>query len=120
MLPVHVVLRIYRRWRRVCSHRTIEVILVNFDVTDNGLTKILHNFGSRYLFVVDFVFASGPCYKRQMQPLNRADKNPFIRKPHSIRLVEIPSSTEVTRGVKLSIEKARHAAPYYAAAALPK
>lgn len=89
-------------------------------MTDNGQTEILHNFDAVFIFVVDLVLASGPCYKRQMQPLNRADKNPFIRKPHSIRLVEIPSSTEVTRGVKLSIEKARHAAPYYAAAALPK
>lgn len=64
---------------------------------------------------------SGSCYKRQMQPLSKTlNENPFIRKPHSIRLVEIPSSSELTRGVKLSIENSRHSASYYTAASFPK
>jgi hypothetical protein len=41
---------------------------------------------------------SGQCYKRQMQPLTRTARCPFIRKPHSIRLVEIPGGQ---KGIKL-------------------
>lgn len=46
-----------------------------------------------------FVIFSGQCYKRQMQPLQRTARFPFARKPHSIRLVEIPGGQ---KGIKLS------------------
>lgn len=56
-----------------------------------------------------------------MQPLGKSlNEDPFIRKPHSIRLVEIPSTTEVTRGVKLSIENARLSTSFYGATSFPK
>lgn len=42
---------------------------------------------------------SGQCYKRQMQPLQKITRFPFTRKPHSIRLVEIPGGQ---KGLKLS------------------
>lgn len=47
------------------------------------------------------IFFSGQCYKRQMQPLQKTTKYPFTRKPHSIRLVEIPSGQ---KGIKLSAD----------------
>jgi len=50
---------------------------------------------------------SGPCYKRQMQPLSKTSGTPFVRKPHSIRLVEIPPTSDGQRGIKLSVESAR-------------
>ena len=52
-------------------------------------------------------YYSGPCYKRQMQPLSRTSGTPFVRKPHSIRLVEIPPTSDGQRGIKLSVESAR-------------
>lgn len=36
-----------------------------------------------------------------MQPLRRTANCPFVRKPHSIRLVEVPSGH---KGIKLSAE----------------
>lgn len=39
-----------------------------------------------------------------MRPLQRTARFPFARKPHSIRLVEIPGGQ---RGIKLSDESAR-------------
>ncbi|KAG8297472.1 LIM domain kinase 1 [Homalodisca vitripennis] len=51
---------------------------------------------------------NGSCYKRQMQPLKKTTKAPFVRKPHSIRLVEIPPTSNSTRGIKLSVESAPH------------
>lgn len=48
------------------------------------------------------IFFSGQCYKRQMQPLRRTARTPFVRKPHSIRLVEVPGGHH--RGIKLSAE----------------
>lgn len=45
---------------------------------------------------------SGQCYKRQMQPLEKTARFPFTpRKPHSIRLVEIPGGQ---KGIKLSAD----------------
>lgn len=59
-----------------------------------------------------YIVSSGPCYKRQMQPLKKSTKTPFVRKPHSIRLVEIPPTTNSSRGIKLSVESApRHPQP---------
>lgn len=49
------------------------------------------------------MFFSGVCYKRQMQPLNKTSA-PFGKKPHSIRLVEIPPMAD---GIKLSMESNR-------------
>lgn len=47
-----------------------------------------------------------------MQPLKKSTKTPFVRKPHSIRLVEIPPTTNSSRGIKLSVESApRHPQP---------
>ena len=39
-----------------------------------------------------------------MQPLSKTSASPFVRKPHSIRLVEIPPKIE---GIKLSVEPSR-------------
>lgn len=52
---------------------------------------------------------SGVCYKRQMQPLSKnLSTTPFVRKPHSIRLVEIPAvGDRGQRGIKLSLETAQ-------------
>lgn len=41
-----------------------------------------------------------------MQPLKKTTKTPFVRKPHSIRLVEIPPTGNSGRGIKLSVETA--------------
>nr|CAD7408229.1 unnamed protein product [Timema cristinae] len=41
-----------------------------------------------------------------MQPLGKTSGSPFIRKPHSIRLVEIPATNEGHRSIKLSLETA--------------
>ncbi|KAJ8886212.1 hypothetical protein PR048_012421 [Dryococelus australis] len=41
-----------------------------------------------------------------MQPLGKSSASPYVRKPHSIRLVEIPPSSGAQRGIKLSMETA--------------
>lgn len=51
------------------------------------------------LKVIIFLYSSGQCYKRQMQPLQKTAGFPFARKPHSIRLVEVPGGQ---KGIKLS------------------
>lgn len=76
--------------------------------------------GDAYALIERSKLYCGLCYKRQMQPLRKTlNENPFFRKPHSIRLVEIPSSTEVARDVKLSIENARQF-NYYEIRSFPK
>ncbi|XP_044762849.1 LIM domain kinase 1 isoform X2 [Coccinella septempunctata] len=55
--------------------------------------------GDSYALVERSKLFCGQCYKRQMQPLQRTAKFPFTRKPHSIRLVEIPGGQ---KGLKLS------------------
>lgn len=64
--------------------------------------------GESYALVERSKLYCGSCYKRQMQPINRAPNNyPFTRKPHSIRLVEIPPNTsdpEKQRGIKLTLD----------------
>ncbi|XP_018349000.1 PREDICTED: LIM domain kinase 1 isoform X2 [Trachymyrmex septentrionalis] len=63
--------------------------------------------GESYALVERSKLYCGICYKRQMQPLNRAANYPFARKPHSIRLVEIPPSTtdpDKQRGIKLTLD----------------
>ncbi|XP_025987482.1 LIM domain kinase 1 isoform X2 [Solenopsis invicta] len=63
--------------------------------------------GESYALVERSKLYCGVCYKRQMQPLNRAANYPFARKPHSIRLVEIPPSTtdpDKQRGIKLTLD----------------
>ncbi|KAK0176070.1 hypothetical protein PV328_000243 [Microctonus aethiopoides] len=63
--------------------------------------------GESYALVERSKLYCGICYKRQMQPLNRTANYPFIRKPHSIRLVEIPPNTkdpEKQRGIKLTLD----------------
>ncbi|XP_034935704.1 LIM domain kinase 1 isoform X2 [Chelonus insularis] len=63
--------------------------------------------GESYALVERSKLYCGVCYKRQMQPLNRTTNYPFVRKPHSIRLVEIPPSTkdpEKQRGIKLTLD----------------
>ncbi|XP_077261106.1 LIM domain kinase 1 isoform X1 [Temnothorax americanus] len=65
--------------------------------------------GESYALVERSKLYCGVCYKRQMQPLNRAANYPFARKPHSIRLVEIPPSTtdpDKQRGIKLTLDTA--------------
>ncbi|CAH0392182.1 unnamed protein product [Bemisia tabaci] len=67
--------------------------------------------GESYALVERSKLYCGVCYKRQLQPLSLTYSNstPFSRKPHSIRLVEIPPTPESTRGIKLSAESApRH------------
>ncbi|XKL64386.1 hypothetical protein PGB90_004472 [Kerria lacca] len=77
--------------------------------------------GETYALIERSKLYCGQCYKRQMQPLNKTiNENPFIRKPHSIRLVEIPPTSEITRGVKLSIENSRQFSSYYATSSFPK
>ncbi|KAH0550265.1 LIM domain kinase 1 isoform X1 [Cotesia glomerata] len=63
--------------------------------------------GESYALVERSKLYCGICYKRQMQPLNRTANYPFVRKPHSIRLVEIPPGTknsEKQRGIKLTLD----------------
>ncbi|RLU24706.1 hypothetical protein DMN91_002795 [Ooceraea biroi] len=63
--------------------------------------------GESYALVERSKLYCGVCYKRQMQPLNRTANHPFARKPHSIRLVEIPPSTtdpDKQRGIKLTLD----------------
>lgn len=60
----------------------------------------------KYKLITLIVMFSGPCYKRQMQPLSKTTRTPFVRKPHSIRLVEIPPTSNSGRGIKLSVESA--------------
>ncbi|KAL3271687.1 hypothetical protein HHI36_022160 [Cryptolaemus montrouzieri] len=55
--------------------------------------------GDSYALVERSKLFCGQCYKRQMQPLQRTARFPFARKPHSIRLVEIPGGQ---KGLKLS------------------
>ncbi|XP_067206840.1 LIM domain kinase 1 isoform X1 [Linepithema humile] len=65
--------------------------------------------GESYALVERSKLYCGMCYKRQMQPLNRTANYPFARKPHSIRLVEIPPSTtdpNKQRGIKLTLDTA--------------
>ncbi|XP_017754296.1 PREDICTED: LIM domain kinase 1 isoform X2 [Eufriesea mexicana] len=63
--------------------------------------------GESYALVERSKLYCGSCYKRQMQPINRTANYPFTRKPHSIRLVEIPPNTsdpEKQRGIKLTLD----------------
>ncbi|OXU31192.1 hypothetical protein TSAR_001653 [Trichomalopsis sarcophagae] len=63
--------------------------------------------GESYALVERSKLYCGVCYKRQMQPLNKTANYPFVRKPHSIRLVEIPPSTngqEKQRGIRLTLD----------------
>ncbi|KAG7206030.1 hypothetical protein KM043_003433 [Ampulex compressa] len=65
--------------------------------------------GESYALVERSKLYCGVCYKRQMQPLSRTANYPFARKPHSIRLVEIPPSTtdpDKQRGIKLALDTA--------------
>ncbi|XP_045468751.1 LIM domain kinase 1 isoform X1 [Harmonia axyridis] len=55
--------------------------------------------GDSYALVERSKLFCGQCYKRQMQPLQKITRFPFTRKPHSIRLVEIPGGQ---KGLKLS------------------
>ncbi|XP_015435959.1 PREDICTED: LIM domain kinase 1 [Dufourea novaeangliae] len=63
--------------------------------------------GESYALVERSKLYCGCCYKRQMQPINRTANCPFARKPHSIRLVEIPPNSadpEKQRGIKLTLD----------------
>nr|XP_012141116.1 PREDICTED: LIM domain kinase 1 isoform X2 [Megachile rotundata] len=63
--------------------------------------------GESYALVERSKLYCGSCYKRQMQPINRIANYPFTRKPHSIRLVEIPpnsSDPAKQRGIKLTVD----------------
>lgn len=64
--------------------------------------------GESYALVERSKLYCGVCYKRQMQPLSKPmSTTPFVRKPHSIRLVEIPAvGPSSQRGIKLSLESA--------------
>ncbi|CAH1163270.1 unnamed protein product [Phaedon cochleariae] len=55
--------------------------------------------GDSYALLERSKLYCGQCYKRQMQPLQKTARFPFTRKPHSIRLVEIPGGQ---KGIKLS------------------
>uniref|UniRef100_A0A1B6MQF5 LIM domain kinase 1 n=1 Tax=Graphocephala atropunctata TaxID=36148 RepID=A0A1B6MQF5_9HEMI len=69
--------------------------------------------GESYALVERSKLYCGSCYKRQMQPLKKTTKTPFVRKPHSIRLVEIPPTSNNTRGIKLSVESAPPPPPHH-------
>ncbi|KAE8746611.1 hypothetical protein FOCC_FOCC006595 [Frankliniella occidentalis] len=64
--------------------------------------------GESYALVERSKLYCGVCYKRQMQPLSKTMATaPFVRKPHSIRLVEIPAAGDRSqRGIKLCLESA--------------
>ncbi|KAF5271995.1 hypothetical protein FQR65_LT04976 [Abscondita terminalis] len=58
--------------------------------------------GDSYALVERSKLYCGQCYKRQMQPLEKTARFQFSpRKPHSIRLVEIPGGQ---KGIKLSAD----------------
>ncbi|KAK5638346.1 hypothetical protein RI129_012641 [Pyrocoelia pectoralis] len=58
--------------------------------------------GDSYALVERSKLYCGQCYKRQMQPLEKTARFPFVpHKPHSIRLVEIPGGQ---KGIKLSTD----------------
>ena len=63
--------------------------------------------GESYALVERSKLYCGTCYKQQIQPLNKTANYPFVKNPHSIRLVEIPpnnSTEEKQRGIKLSLD----------------
>lgn len=64
--------------------------------------------GESYALVERSKLYCGVCYKRQIQQNSNETSNcPFFRKPHSIRLVEIPPNTsnqEKQRGIRLSVD----------------
>ncbi|CAH0548987.1 unnamed protein product [Brassicogethes aeneus] len=60
--------------------------------------------GDSYALVERSKLYCGQCYKRQMQPLQKTAKFPFIRKPHSIRLVEIPGGQQGIKLLKNSLQ----------------
>ncbi|XP_014237967.1 LIM domain kinase 1 isoform X1 [Trichogramma pretiosum] len=67
--------------------------------------------GESYALVERSKLYCGGCYQLQMQPLNKTSKSnyPFVRKPHSIRLVEIPPNTnlqEKQRRIRLTLDTA--------------
>ncbi|XP_071056945.1 LIM domain kinase 1 isoform X2 [Onthophagus taurus] len=57
--------------------------------------------GDSYALVERSKLYCGQCYKKQMQPLEKTAKFPFFRKPHSIRLLEIPKGQ---KGIKISAD----------------
>lgn len=62
--------------------------------------------GESYALVERSKLYCGICYKDQTQPL-KTPNCPFVRKPHSIRLVEIPPNTSVPekhRGIRLTLD----------------
>ncbi|KAJ8679115.1 hypothetical protein QAD02_014902 [Eretmocerus hayati] len=63
--------------------------------------------GESYALVERSKLYCGVCYKQQTQPLQKMTNHPFVRKPHSIRLVEIPpngNKQEIQRGIRLTLE----------------
>ncbi|XP_046980150.1 LIM domain kinase 1 [Schistocerca americana] len=74
--------------------------------------------GESYALVERSKLYCGQCYKRQMQPLTKTVGGMSnTRKPHSIRLVEIPPLNDGQRSIKLSAEGGRgipvvHSEPY--------
>ncbi|XP_063886254.1 LIM domain kinase 1-like isoform X2 [Scylla paramamosain] len=58
--------------------------------------------GESYALVERSKLFCGQCYKRQMQPLNKS--TPFMKKPHSIQLIELPAKSENQRRIKLSVD----------------
>lgn len=63
--------------------------------------------GESYALVERSKLYCGICYKRQMQPHTKTGSDPFVRKPHSIRLVEIPpnaNNQEKQRGIRLTLD----------------
>ncbi|GJQ85288.1 LIMK1 [Trypoxylus dichotomus] len=57
--------------------------------------------GDSYALVERSKLYCGQCYKKQMQPLEKTARYPFSRKPHSIRLVEVPGGQ---KGIKISVD----------------
>ncbi|XP_076058385.1 LIM domain kinase 1 isoform X2 [Oratosquilla oratoria] len=58
--------------------------------------------GESYALVERSKLYCGLCYKRQMQPLTRS--TPYVKKPHSIQLIELPAKTDCQRRIKLSVD----------------
>lgn len=87
--------RMFLLWILWCLHRGRRFLRVS-----RKIKTLLVTYADCSTFrLLNVAIFSGQCYKRQMQPLQRTARFPFARKPHSIRLVEIPGGQ---KGIKLS------------------
>ncbi|CAL4085468.1 unnamed protein product, partial [Meganyctiphanes norvegica] len=60
--------------------------------------------GESYALVERSKLYCGLCYKRQMQPLKKTATTNYVKKPHSIQLIELPAKSDTQRLIKLSVD----------------